>query len=394
MSASPVSRWAILGVLTLARTATGFQFQSIASTAPLLVEELALNTTQIGLLVGLFMLPGAFVALPGGMLGARFGDKRVALAGLALMVLGSVAMAAAPSIVPASLARLTTGIGAVLFNVVVTKMMADWFSGRELVLAMSALVNSWPLGIALALVSLGPVAEHASLPAAFLLCAAAALLGLVVVALGYRAAPEAATQVGIRAAVLDRSERNQVLLAAMPWMLYNSAYALLVAFLPLHFFTQGNASLASAGSATALNALLLIASVQVGGLLAQKTGRGDLITHVGVLGAILSVTGLLTAPNSLLWLVLAGLFAGLPAGVLISLPAQVLRPQSRNAGMGLFYTAYYAGMAVFPWIGGRIVDATGSPEAAIWLAAATLMGCGLTFQAARRAQRSRLPPAT
>jgi MFS family permease len=35
------------------------------------------------------MLPGAVVAIPGGMLGGRYGDKRVALFGLALMVIGS-----------------------------------------------------------------------------------------------------------------------------------------------------------------------------------------------------------------------------------------------------------------------------------------------------------------
>jgi predicted MFS family arabinose efflux permease len=44
-------------------------------------------------------------------------------------------------------------------------------------------------------------------------------------------------------------------------------------------------------------------------------------------------------------------------------------------------------MAAFPWIGGRLVDSTGSPAAAIWLAAATMMGCGLTFWTTRRAQR-------
>ena len=389
MRTAAVSRWTILAVLTLARTATGFQFQSIASTAPLLAGELSLTATQLGLLVGLFMLPGAVAAIPGGMLGARFGDKRVAVGGLALMVLGSIALAAAPGLVPASVARLVTGVGAVLFNVVVMKMVADWFDGRELVLAMSALINSWPLGIALALVCLGPIAEHASLSAAFLVCAAVAAIGLVVVALGYRPVPQGTTQAQTGRTVLDRDERHQVLMAAAPWMLYNAAYALLVGFLPLYFVAQGNASLSDAGSATALNSLLLIASVQIGGLLAQKTGRGPLIAHIGIACATASVVGLLVAPHALLWLVLAGLFAGLPAGVLVSLPAEVLRPQSRNAGMALFYTVYYAGMAAFPWLGGRIVDSTGSPASAIWLAAATLVGCGLTFWAAHRAQHPR-----
>jgi MFS family permease len=57
------------------------QFQPIPPISTLLVEELGFNFTQIGLLIGLWMLPGVFIALPGGLLAQRFGDKMVVLAG-------------------------------------------------------------------------------------------------------------------------------------------------------------------------------------------------------------------------------------------------------------------------------------------------------------------------
>ena len=68
----------------------GFQFQSVASVTPFLIDDLGLSYLQIGTLIGLFMLPGALFALPGGLLGKRFGDKRVCAIGLALMVVGGI----------------------------------------------------------------------------------------------------------------------------------------------------------------------------------------------------------------------------------------------------------------------------------------------------------------
>ena len=76
-------RWWCLGAITLARAAMGFQFQAVAAVGPLVVAgSLGLDKGQLGWLVGLYLLPGAVIALPGGLLGRRFGDKRLVLVGL------------------------------------------------------------------------------------------------------------------------------------------------------------------------------------------------------------------------------------------------------------------------------------------------------------------------
>jgi MFS family permease len=43
--------------------------------------------------MGLYLLPGTFLALPGGMLGARFGDRAIVLLALGPMTLGSASVA-------------------------------------------------------------------------------------------------------------------------------------------------------------------------------------------------------------------------------------------------------------------------------------------------------------
>ena len=82
------NRWFILGVLFVARFSLGFQFQSAGSVTPFVVEDFGIDYTRVGTLVGLFMIPGLFLAVPSGFIAKRFGDKRIVLIGLVLMAAG------------------------------------------------------------------------------------------------------------------------------------------------------------------------------------------------------------------------------------------------------------------------------------------------------------------
>ena len=90
-------RWIMLAVLTTARLAMGFQFQSVGSASPFLVADLGIDYASVGFLIGLYLLPGVALALPGGFIGKRFGDKRVVVAGLLLMFIGGILVGASDS---------------------------------------------------------------------------------------------------------------------------------------------------------------------------------------------------------------------------------------------------------------------------------------------------------
>ena len=69
------NRWGILAVLFMVRLTMAFQFQSVAAVAPLLGTKFDVSLADIGLLIGLYFAPGVVLALPGGAIGKRFGDK-------------------------------------------------------------------------------------------------------------------------------------------------------------------------------------------------------------------------------------------------------------------------------------------------------------------------------
>src|SRR6266566_7299612 len=88
----PDRRWIVLAILFAARAATGFLFQSVGSSAPLLMRDLAIDYSQIGMLLGAYLLPGVVVAFPAGLLGQRFRRKTLGLIGLLLMVISGAVL--------------------------------------------------------------------------------------------------------------------------------------------------------------------------------------------------------------------------------------------------------------------------------------------------------------
>lgn len=381
-------RWRILGALTFARTSIGFQFQSIAPLAPLVSGDLGLDNTQLGWLIGLYLLPGVVIALPGGLLGARYGDKRMVLLGLALMTGGGIWLASAASIAEADAARLVSGAGAVVLNVLLTKMVADWFEGKERLLAMSVLINAWPIGIGLALFALPLIGEAIGWRGAIAAAALLAAAGFAAVLLFYRARAAAeAVPDGMGLSALDAREWRLLAVASIPWLAYNAAYQLVVSFLP-SFLIETGSSLTFSGALSALNTALVIVSVQAGGVLLKRSRRPDLLCHVAIV--VWCATLLLLAGESapLLWIVAGGLIAGIPASAYVNLPAEFLRPESRGAGMGVFFTVYYVGCALLPGLAGFFSDLAGSTRATLWLAAVLAFICVPTLMAFRRLIRA------
>ena len=183
------NRWFALAVLFLIRLTMAFQFQSVAAVAPLLDQTFGVSLADIGWLIGLYFAPGVALALPGGAIGKRFGDKPTVIASLLLMLIGELAMALSPSWFIQIAGRLVSGAGGVMFNVQMTKMVTDWFAGQEIATAMAIFVNSWPAGIALSLVSLPPIATTFGIEAVYLTVAAFIALGLVFFATAYPSPP-------------------------------------------------------------------------------------------------------------------------------------------------------------------------------------------------------------
>jgi predicted MFS family arabinose efflux permease len=380
-------RWLMLAVLFLARTTMALQFQTVASTGPFLLDALGMDFASLGALIGLYMLPGVVIALPGGLFGQRFGAKRVVLAGLVLMAVGAAMMAVSSSFAAAAAGRLIAGTGAVLLNVMCTKMIADWFAGREIVTAMALLVTSWPFGLAIGLVAFGPLAAAGDWRAVMHLSAFVSVVAMFLIVFAYRDPPHAPPPSAARFR-LDLTGREWLLVgvAAAIWGFYNVAYIVLISFVPELFTARGYA-LVDASWIVSLIGWVLIPSIPLAGYVVERFGRPNLFMAGGFSIAALAALALPFVDSPLIAFGVIALAIGAPAGMIMALPAQALRAESRAVGMGFFFTCYYAALAVLPGGAGLARDLSGSPAAPAVFAAAMMLLCliGLgVFLAAKR----------
>ena len=368
------NRWVILAILFTVRLAMPFQFQSVAAVAPFLSSAFNVNIADIGLLIGFYFTPGIALALPGGAIGQRFGDKATVLGALALMLIGSLAMAFGETWHWQIAGRLVSGAGGVLLTVQLTKMVTDWFAGKEIATAMGAFVNSWPAGVALSLVILPMIGTGYGLRAVFLFVSALIVLGALL-ALAYRTPPQVSVA-GTSSVRLDRSAIAALSVAGLIWGLFNAAFAIVFSFGPTMLVERGW-TIAQAGSAISIVLWIAVFSVPLGGYLADRFKRPQTML---VAGCILFAVLMLVFAHSgdvIATLIVLGLVSGQPAGPTMSLPARVLEPATRGLGMGLFYTLYYAAMMVGPMIAGSAAKWSGSAAAAFDVGAAMLVVCPL-----------------
>jgi len=366
----PGRRWMILAVLFAARAATGFQFQSIGSTANLLMQDLGINYSEIGMLLGAYLLPGIVVAFPAGLLGQRFREKKLGLAGLAMMAISGAALGYTDGFVAALAARTIGGVGATIVVLVATKMTVDWFDSREIVLAMSLLQMSWPFGAMLALPIQAYIAQRLGWPAVMLssaVCGTAVLFAFTFVSEREQPPqPAAIDRAGLPLAVL-----LPVLIAGLIWGGMNLACILFFSYAPLLIVAQGSTPTVAA-SLTSLAIWFTILAIPSGGYLVHRSGR-PIAAIVGcALVAALALVLFVDGVFPTIFCLLFGVAVGPLSGAILSLPARVLGPHQRAVGLGLFYTCFYVLMAVGPLVVGHLQDVWGSPSVGL-IAGAVLL---------------------
>ncbi|MEO0750373.1 MAG: MFS transporter [Pseudomonadota bacterium] len=377
-----MTRWHILALLFLARTALGFQFQTLASVADDLVVAFGLDYAGIGLLIGLFMAPGVFLALPAGLWGRYVSDRNMVGFGLIAMAVGGVISTLAVEGLGLGMGRVVAGVGCLFAMIYFTKMIADWFEGREIATAMSILVMSWPLGIAMGQVGHAWLAQTYGWQVPFQAASAYCLIAALGVFLLYRPPHDLPDAAGGARIALTKQEWRLMLCAATAWGVFNAAYVTYLAFAPKVLEDHGHTAISAAGIIS-IGSWIMILSGAASGQIVDRFGRRNSVLAICMGGAIVALL-LLGMPGAGLGAsILFGLIGMAPAGVIMAMAGQAMQPQVRAFGMGMFFTVYYAIMWITPPVAGAILDATGNPQGPLWLTMilfAAVVPLGMAFQ--------------
>jgi predicted MFS family arabinose efflux permease len=387
-------RWTVLIGLITARIALGFHLQVLAVVGPGVSADLALTNTELGLLIGIFLAPGVVLALPGGALIQRFGEKSVIALSLLVMTGAALVAARGDGFWAMFFARILGGAGGVMITVSAAKTVVDWFHGREINTALAANLTGFPIGVAIALFCLGGFAEPESWRDAFWIAAAAGFGALFVFILTFDA-PEkdaAARGLGILGALPNRSESLLIVLIGGVWAIYNGSFMIMLSFTPLFLATEG-IPFELAAVLVGLAPMCSLIAVPLGGVIADRLQRPNIIIVAGAALWALAMALLVPFarwPIAVGVLLVAGALAGAPpSGPIVAAAGGVARPQARGVALGLFYTVFYLGSVVTPPLAGWAIDASGSPATGMMMMPALLLLAIVVFAVFHR-QRIRL----
>jgi EmrB/QacA subfamily drug resistance transporter len=124
-------RWWILVAIVLATLAIGLDGTVLSIALPTLAASLHASTAQLQWFVAAYTLVLAAAVLPGGLLGDRFGRRRMLLIALAVFGLGSLGCAYAGSPGAFIAARVVAGVGAAFATPMSLSVLAVVFDDRQ-----------------------------------------------------------------------------------------------------------------------------------------------------------------------------------------------------------------------------------------------------------------------
>jgi len=362
-------RWLILASTAVSFLAVGVTFFAVPPLGSELVARFGLSHFAIGLLMGAIGVPAIFLSIPLGAAVDRWPARATGNASLALMLVGSILFAMAPSYAILLVGRLVFGLGGLVINLLLARLVTTSFAGRELSLAMGVFNAVYPASMIIMftlhprlLASLGWRGELTAL----------AVVVLIAIPLHNFAVPKNLRGV---AATEDHSREPWITVPlvalAVSWMLFFAAYASIFTFAPE--WSGGGASALLIGSLIAWVAIVL--SPLVGSLI-DRTGRAARWVLSGqlLLAIVLAAMAAAIIPPAPAMLLVGVTFATVSTST-YSMPAALV-PAARIGFAFGFITAFSnLGNLVGPAAAGAIRDHVGG-WAVAWavLAAAALVG--------------------
>jgi predicted MFS family arabinose efflux permease len=379
MATTP-SRWLVLFASVFSFFAIGATFFVVPPLIPGLVTRFGLSHTQVGLLMGAISFPAVALAIPVGLAVDRWSPRRAGLLGLTLMLVGAVAFAVAPEFWVLFAGRLVFGVGGLVVNLLLARLLTEAFAGREVALAMGIFMGTYPASM-ITVYSLQPLlltvlGWRGELLALAGLVAFAIPLFLVAVR---RPSGDSPSVAGPRPSL--RVNRSLVALA-MGWMLFFGIHVSVLTFGPEWAGGDTPALLV----VTLVMWVAMVGSPIVGILIDRSSGpaRWLVVGHVVQASVVAGMAaGILPAVPAMIGM---GVAAALLPTAAYALPGLLVEPERVGFAFGFITVFSNLGTIVGPVLAGALLDASGSFPM-VWTAsaigAAIAIGAGLQVRPAR-----------
>lgn len=383
-----MTNWRAVWTVFFAGLVAGAYITKVAPALPGLRETLGLSLVESGLIATMFNAIGMIVGMLAGVLCDRFGQKRLALAGLVILALGGVLGAAASTFALLLLTRFLEGVGFLLFAVSAPSLLSAASSNeRDRARALGLWSAYVPTGGTLALVAAPALIGAWDWRGLWVALALGAAIMAVVFARNVPAARYGEVN-SLRLVAESLSRPGNLVMAAL-FAFYVAQWNSIMLWLPTFLVERSAASTGTAALATALMVAMNAPGGLGGGwLLGRGLRRGNLVVAASVIGAACEMGAFSEAlPGPLRYvLVLAfSLATGIiPAAIFGGLPVHARTAQHIATGNGIVMQASQAGQFLGPLALAWAASRFGGLGHTLWLLLVFAAGSALCGLALRR----------
>ena len=375
-----------LGLICPGHFLSHFYQLSLPPLFHLIRADIEVSFIALGTAVGAYNIATAFLQTPVGFLVDRIGARWVLIAGLFLNGVAFVAMGMADSYLQIVAALVLAGIGNSVFH------PADFA-------ILSASIEESRMGRAFSAHSLSGSLGFAAAPVTVLFLASVWDWRIALIAVGLAGIALAAVMLPVsgmlRADGAGKSERssldirillNPTILAFFGFFVLSAAAGSgLSVFSIVAFIDMYGVSQELAGGVLTLFFVLIGLGVAVGGFIADRWGRHDLVLGISYTIVAILLAGIATGAFAF-WLVvvafgIAGIFRGVVNPSRDILLRRLAPAGSTGAVFGFVTTGFNVGLGAAPILYGWMMD-QGSASGVFWIATVfTVLTIGIVFLA-------------
>lgn len=347
-------RWWILAAAMLSFFSVGTTFFAIPALVGDLIERFGISHFQVGVLMGAIAIPAIFLSIPLGFAVDRWPLRRGGESALGIMLAGAVLFALAPNFLFLLLGRLCFGLGGLMLNLLLARLLSEAFAGRELSLAMGSFMAVYPAAMIVVFRGHPWLSEALGWRAELLVLASLVMISWPLY--HFALPPDSQTEGGHREILKIRSLLSASTVGlCLSWMFFFAAFAAVLTFAPEWVGGKEGLSVVSL-----IMWVSLLASPLSGALMDRRRKiRPWLSGGMALFVLMLALMAFDNIPISATMLMI-GLCAAIIPTASYALPARVVDPASIGLTFGMMTACSNLGTLIGPSAAGALRDATGS----------------------------------
>ena len=399
---SPLHSYVVVWMLLIFAWATNFVIRiGFSALLPAIIDELALSYTQAGLLASAFFYAYVLMQFPSGLLGDRFGRRRILILGLLGGALATGLTGLAGSLTTLFLARALTGAfqGSLFSNdraIIATVTPPD-----RIGLGQGVSFSGPGIGLTFGLIIGGLLVEVLPWRTVMMLFGLGPIIAAVLIARYVPAPAIAMTRVPVRQRLRSLVSNGPLCVLALVSLCAIGNQFILATWAPLFFAEVGVTDAGRAGTLAALQgvaaSLGMIASGWAHDRLVERGYASKSVIVAGLGGLAVSMIAMAaiivqrSIPGLAVLLFLAAFFCWSIWGAVYTVLARLVRPEELGTAFGFSNSISFVGAIVGPTAGGWTRDLTGSFATGCVLAAVLAL-TGVALAIALRMPQAATPP--